>query len=214
MSDAIHGSSHAISVGGYESEAASQRISHESSRQSLDVGFRKSLDRVRERLASRKSSSHEEFPEGIAIASDVWLVVPKICYLLVSPLLPPVAMFTTMFFRLSFSVKREPSSTSTTETSMRKLDDELVFHSSCAVFGDKDIFISRKKLRKWAENLKQQPNSQFQFFEVDGAGHFWHEEDLAERMKSCIQQWLSIIDAPLGLSTCTYDGCSDASPRK
>src|SRR6266516_697939 len=50
VSDGIHGKSHAISLGGYESESVSRRISRESSRQSLDVGIRNSLDRVRERF--------------------------------------------------------------------------------------------------------------------------------------------------------------------
>jgi hypothetical protein len=69
-----------------------------------------------------------------------------------------------------------------------------VLHPSCAVYGDRDTFTSQKKLRKWAEGLKQRPNSQFQFFEIDSAGHFWQENNAAERMRGSIEQWLGAID--------------------
>jgi hypothetical protein len=194
VSDAIHGNTHAVSVGGYESESTSRRISRESSRQSLDVGVRKSLDRVRERFASRQSCSPEDSPAETTAASGVQLVVPVVCYLLVSPLLPPVSSFTTMFSSLSFAVKKKSSSASAGGIAVSRPDVELVLHPSCAVFGDRDTFTSQRKLRKWAENLRQRPNSQFRFFEVNGAGHFWQERNLAERMKSSIQQWLGAID--------------------
>jgi hypothetical protein len=128
-------------------------------------------------------------------ASDVPLVTPEICYLLVSPLLPPVALFATMFSSLSFAVKKKSGSTSASGVLACKPDDELVSHPSCAVYGDRDTFTSQKKLRKWAANLQQKPNSQFHFFEIDGAGHFWQEKDLVERMTTSIQQWLATIDS-------------------
>lgn len=194
MSNAIHGNSHAVSVGGYESESTSRRISRESSRQSLDAGVRKSLDRVRQKFVSRRSSSPEDHLAETTGASDVQLVAPQICYLLISPPLPPVSSFTTMFSNLSFAVKKKSSSASTTETSGSKPEVEFALHPSCAVFGDRDTFTSHRKLTKWAENLKQKPNSQFQFFDVAGAGHFWQEKNLAEQLKSSIQQWLGTID--------------------
>lgn len=194
VSDGVHANSHAISVGGYESEPASRRISRESSRQSLDVGVRKSLDRIRERFSPKKSNSPEDSLAETPIASDILLVAPEICYLLVSPLLPPVALFTTMFSSLSFAVKKKSVSASASGIPTSKPDEELVSHPSCAVYGDRDTFTSQKKLRKWAENLKQNPNSQFHFFEIDGAGHFWEEKSLVERMTTSIQQWLATID--------------------
>jgi alpha/beta superfamily hydrolase len=193
-SDAIHGTSHAVLVGGYESESTSRRISRESSRQSLDVGVRQSLDRVRERFTSRKSSSPQDTPAETSTASEVELVAPEVCYLLVSPLLPPVTFFTTMFFSLSFAAKKKSSSAPIGAVPASRPDVELVLHPSCAVYGDRDTFASQKKLRKWAESLKQKPNSQFQFFEVNGAGHFWQEENATERMRSSIQKWLGAID--------------------
>jgi hypothetical protein len=129
-----------------------------------------------------------------ATTSDVPLVTPEICYLLVSPLLPPVALFTTMFSSLSFAVKKKSVPALASGTPASKPEEELVSHPSCAVYGDRDSFTSQKKLRKWAESLKQKPNSQFHFFEIDGAGHFWQEKNLVERMTTSIQQWLATID--------------------
>jgi pimeloyl-ACP methyl ester carboxylesterase len=193
-SDPSHGTSHAVLVGGYESESTSRRISRESSRQSFDVGVRQSLDRVRERFASRKSSSPQDAPAETSTASEVELVAPEVCYLLVSPLLPPIALFTTMFSTLSFAAKKKPSSASTGGAPANRPEVELVLHPSYAVYGDRDTFTSQKKLRKWAEGLKQRPNSQFQFFEIDGAGHFWQENNAAERMRGSIEQWLGAIN--------------------
>ena len=193
--DAFHGNSHAVSVGGFESESTSRRISRESSRQSHDFGVRQSLDRVRERFASRQGSSAKDAPVETMAASDIKLVAPEVCYLLVAPLLPPVALFTTLFSSLSFAAKKKSSLASTGNIPASTPIGELVSHPCCAVYGDKDTFTSRRKLRKWAEHLKQKPNSQFQSFEVEGAGHFWQEADLVDRMKGCIREWLRVLDA-------------------
>ena len=182
--------SHAVSVGGYESESTSRRISRDSSRRSIDVGVRKSLDRVREKLGARKPSSTENFvdDEG-SVGAD--LIAPEVCYLLISPLLPPVAGFTTMFSSLSFTPRRQSRLISAQQG---KAAQELVSHPSCAVYGDKDAFTSQRRLRKWAEHLKQQSESRFCFYEVNGAGHFWHEKDISDRLRGSVREWLGSLD--------------------
>jgi alpha/beta superfamily hydrolase len=194
VSDAVHGNSHAISVGGYESEPTDRRISRELSRKSLDVSVRQSLDRMRERFTSKQANSTEDTPVETIAASDLKLVAPEACYLLVSPLLPPIASFATMFSSLSFAAKKS-STTLAGDVLASTPNRELALHPSCAVYGDRDTFTSRKKLRTWAEDLKQKSNSRFQFFEVDGAGHFWQEEDSMDRMKGSIEEWLGTLDA-------------------
>jgi alpha/beta superfamily hydrolase len=193
VSDAVNGNSHAISVGGYESESTSRRISRESSRKSLDVSVRQSLDRVRERFTSKQANCTEDTPVETMPVSDFKLVAPEACYLLVSPLLPPIASFTTMFSSLSFAAKKY-SAALASDIPASTPNMELALHPSCAVYGDRDTFTSRKKLRKWAEHLKQISNSQFRFFEVEGAGHFWHEKGSMDRMKSSIEEWLGTLD--------------------
>jgi alpha/beta superfamily hydrolase len=194
VSNAANGNSHAISVGGYESEPTGRRISRESSRKSLDVSVRRSLDRVRERFTSKQTNSTEDTPVETVAASDLKLVVPEACYLLISPLLPPIASFATMFSSLSFAAKKS-STTLASNIPLSTPNGELALHPSCAVYGDRDTFTSRKKLRKWAEHLKQTSNSQFQFFEIDGAGHFWQEKGSMDRMKNSIEEWLGTLDA-------------------
>jgi alpha/beta superfamily hydrolase len=194
VSNAVNGGSHAISVGGYESESTSRRISRESSRKSLDVSVRQSLDRLRERFTSKQANCTEDTPVETMVAPDLKLAAPETCYLLVSPLLPPIASFTTMFSNLSFAAKKS-STALASDISASAPNRELTLHPSCAVYGDRDTFTSRKKLRKWTEHLKQISNSKFQFFEVDGAGHFWQEKNSMDRMKSSVEEWLGTLDA-------------------
>ena len=204
VSDACHPSSHPVSVGGFESESASRRISRESSRRSIDVGVRQSIDRVREKFASRHGASYDDASapaETATTVPDIQLVAPEVCYLLVSPLLPPVASFTTMFSSLSYTAKKQSSSAAAeardvlpATASSIPTSGELVSHPSCAVYGDKDTFTSRRKLRKWAEHLKETPDSRFDFFEVAGAGHFWQEKDAMDRLKSSVREWLGSLD--------------------
>ena len=215
VSDACQPSSHTVSLGGFESESTSRRISRESSRRSMDVGVRQSLDRVREKFASRHGASYDDSAPTetttttttttTTVVPDLQLVVPEVCYLLVSPLLPPVASFTTMFSSLSYAAKNKSSSASAAAaaaagegvpaTASTPGSRELASHPSCAVYGDKDAFTSRRKLRKWAEHLKQQPDSRFDFFEIAGASHFWQESDAGERLKASVREWLGTLDA-------------------
>jgi hypothetical protein len=185
------GSSHSSSsvlVGGFESEAVEQRIDRES-RRSLDV--RRSLDRVRQKIHPRPHrvpDSNNESDEDVQSDSECNLIVPQICYLLISPVLPPIAAFATLFSRLSFR-GRDP------EKHISSKDDghELARCPSFAIYGSKDFFTSVKKLRTWAEKLSRIPGSNFEHHEVDGAGHFWHDTVMLEQMKDRIREWESSL---------------------
>ena len=59
-----------------------------------------------------------------------------------------------------------------------------------AVFGSSDIFTSAKKLRSWAQSISARPNSSFQFVEIDGAGHFWHEDGVEKRLRLAVREWI------------------------
>lgn len=117
--------------------------------------------------------------------------VPKvqISYLLVSPLLPPVSHFLTIFSRLSFNVGtyiavegRQIPSPSPPE--------QLCAHRTLAIYGTQDTFTAATKLRKWAEELEHAPGSQFMSREVGGAGHFWREEGAEAQARSALGEWL------------------------
>lgn len=185
------GSSHSsslITVGGFESQAAEQRIDRQS-RRSLDV--RKSLDRVRDKVHARPhrlpdSSTGSEGETKADLKPNV--LPPQICYLLISPILPPIATFATFFSSLSFKGRQTEKPVSSNDAS-----HELAGCSSLAVYGSKDSFTSVKKLRIWAQELSRKPRSAFRCHEVDGAGHFWHETGVLEQMKNHIKEWESSL---------------------
>lgn len=181
-----------IVFGGEESEPGSRRASQDS-RRSLEF-IRRSVDRSRRKLESRSRNS------GINAESEEHLGIGKMPelqahYLLISPLLPPISLFATMFSRfgnassskdniLSFNGKHHTSAAP---------NEPLVNHPTLAIYGDKDYFNSARKLRRWAEGLAEKPHSLFRFKEIHGAGHFWQEEGVDIKMRACIREWLQNI---------------------
>ena len=168
-------SPHSVVFGGDESEPGTRRASRES-RRSIDV-VRRSMDRSKARLGLRHSSS-----ETVTLPQEERLGLfdltpPRTHYLLVSPLLPPISVFATMF----------------TKSDSRTAEDKLRTHPTLAIYGDKDFFTSHKKLRKWAGHLAAEADSRFTYREVSGAGHFWHEEGVDGQMRRCIGEWVDDI---------------------
>jgi pimeloyl-ACP methyl ester carboxylesterase len=182
-------SSSSVLVGGFESEAAEKRIGRES-RRSLDV--RKSLDRVREKMHSRghrlPAGNDESDGDDAQANTRCNVTVPQVCYLLISPVLPPVAVLATAFSTLSFQGRDKEKYIASNDAG-----GELAKHPSLAVYGSRDFFTSVKKLRTWAQRLTQQSGSNFRQCEVNGAGHFWHETGVLEQMKECIREWESSL---------------------
>lgn len=95
-------------------------------------------------------------------------------YLLISPLQGVVGSMATMWSSRAWKNNKDIS-----ENEMK-----LVVDPSLAIFGDDDVFVSAHKLRAWSHKLASAGNgtssSQFQYVEVGGAGHFWHDH---QRMK-------------------------------
>jgi pimeloyl-ACP methyl ester carboxylesterase len=164
----------AVAIGGDESDPGTRRRSHEG-RRSLDA-VRRSMDRSRMKLGLRQHSRSSEISERVVIEESlapVRILPLETRYLLISPLLPPVSLFATMF-----SIR------------LPNAEDKFVRNASIAIYGEDDFFASPRKLRRWAERLKGQHGSQFQLSEVSGAGHFWREEGSDSRMRSVIRGWL------------------------
>lgn len=183
------GGSSRISFGGEETEPGSRRTSRES-RRSLDV-IRRSVDRSRKLMLRTQCAQVETSNE--AHFDFTKIPEPQTCYLLISPLLPPISLLLTMFSRLSgpFSFKDDArSSQSKRKTSSTTTEEQLVNHPTLAIYGDSDLFTSRKSLRKWAEGLSERPSSMFQFREIGGAGHFWQEEGVDAKMRASLREWL------------------------
>lgn len=167
-------------LGGFESLATGEKI-HPTSKRSVEV--RRSLDQVRDKVYRKlhplgRSSEEHYHGRSEEVATGTRNVL--ICYLLVSPVLPPVSSFATLFSTLSLpgiDVKGTRSR------------DELCTQPSLAIYGDQDLFTSVKKLRGWCIRLSQPPGSNFQYHEVANAGHFWREPGVLDQMIKHIKQW-------------------------
>ena len=192
--DAIERHTQTVTMGGEESEPGTRKS--RDSRRSIDV-VRRSMERSRTKLGLRRSiqslgppsSSLEENLANVGISH------PKIYYLLISPLLSPISTFATMFTKLSVSHRAQDQSSKHDRTSHRlhSEDHKLQKHPTLAIYGDKDFFTSQKKLRKWAEHLKEASESQFRFSEIPGAGHFWHEEGVEGQLRGVIRNWMANV---------------------
>jgi pimeloyl-ACP methyl ester carboxylesterase len=173
-------------IGGFESEAAERRIDR---RRSLDV--RKSLDRVREKIHVRPHRLADGTKEAEGDTADdgkLNIIHPQIYYLLVSPVLPPIATFATFFSTLSFKGQETEK-----HVSRNNFNVEIAKCPSLAVYGSRDPFTAVKKLRAWAREVSMVPGSLFEHHEVEGAGHFWRETGVLEQMEKHIKEWESSL---------------------
>lgn len=126
-------------------------------------------------------------PDGDSETEEIALSASMlISYLLVSPLRPPVSSFLTGFSNLSFSV----GGASAQARPVPHPADQLSRHRTLAIYGDQDDFTSVRKLRRWSDELTRVPQSQFQGMVVEGAGHFWREEGVAEQARRALREWL------------------------
>ncbi|KAL4813618.1 Alpha/Beta hydrolase protein [Aspergillus spinulosporus] len=112
-----------------------------------------------------------------------------ISYLLVSPLLPPINLFLTLFTDLSLEVVTQASG-KRRPIPCPKPKGQLCAHRTLAIYGDEDTFTSISKLRKWSGELRSVPRSQFQSAEVKGAGHFWREDGVEQQARQALRLWL------------------------
>ena len=195
--DSLQDSSHSISIGGDESEPGTRRHSREF-RRSLDH-IRRSVDISRKRLGIRHQSS-TDVTKSPAVEERLVpkeMAIPTTYYLLISPLLPPVSMFATMFSKLGPHGLDHQTASEDRSVANSHVKEKLTSSTTLAIYGDKDFFTSQKKLRKWAEHLAGAPGSRFQFREIAGAGHFWHEQGVEGQMRSAIKDWTQdILTAP------------------
>ena len=175
-----HGSSRSsmsLAMGGEECEPGSRRTSRESRRSF--VGVRRSLERSHIHIGRRISGEIPTLAETPRPLSPVQLKSPRICFLLVSPLLPPISSLATFF-----------SNSSKSKSIEKDVEQKLASHPTLAVYGNKDFFTSQKKLRVWALAVRRRPSSLFHFHEVPGAGHFWREDGAEDEMRRHVREWV------------------------
>lgn len=106
-------------------------------------------------------------------------------YLLVSPVLFPLS---TVLLPPGLAMPK----THGTDASAGVLS---LKHPTLVAFGDSDHFTSAKKLRQWAGKLASESAGLWKWIQVDGAGHFWREEGVAERLEGRLVEWIKESDS-------------------
>lgn len=197
-----------VTVGGEETDPSERRRSRESHR-SLDL-VRRSVDvphRIRERLlhrsasnASTASNARESLEDAAQVRSErtgrsgrdaPMLPDVRVRYLIVSPLLPPLAYALVAPPSIARLFGRQTSTTVDPTTGLGSLR-----HPSLAVWGSDDQFTSSKRLEAWAQKLASAQNAnEMQWARVDGAGHFWREEGVMKQLLEQITGWDRAVDA-------------------
>lgn len=199
---------HAVTMGGYESDVASRRVSRESSRRSLDgERVRHSIDRVRHKISVRKPAplrdladktlpedKTEEALEVKATTRDA-AIVPRVAYVLISPLLAPVSGFITMFSKLKLATKTSGMCVSVACQGREGGEFEQLVRWPClCVFGSKDVFTSDGKLQRWTQQLRSRAGSQFVSVRTN-SGHFWTDSEGIVRLQRGMIDWIAALSA-------------------
>ncbi|KAL9115508.1 MAG: hypothetical protein Q9227_000829 [Pyrenula ochraceoflavens] len=185
-----NGNSLAVSMGGGETESKSRRTSRDS-RRSLDLeGLRKSMDKVRSKISpgrtARSSDEEEDGSEKYLNGGTDFLSPPAISYLLISPLVGPVAGLLTCFSKLSLPT---PKSSSTEKTTGNENGSQLAQHNTLAIYGEGDHFTSRRKFDRWAQSLADVPNSRFRAHRIPRGGHFWQNVEAMRELSDTVRAW-------------------------
>ncbi len=205
---------HTIVAGGHEGDAAgggSPKRTSIGSHHRLSVA-RRSLSRRRRstsgaRGAAAGASSVASAVGEVQLGAPIPVLLTR--YLLISPLLPPVALVLTCFAswfqprrRSAILSTHPPQTTSQANASasdekpLRHVrqppDDEtnLIACGTLAIYGDADMFTSARKVRQWAADLTRRPGSAFEASEIEGAGHFWNEEGVADELGAVVRRWI------------------------
>lgn len=152
------------------------------SRKSLDLA-RRSFERSHNSLRRRTSGEVLKLVETQQHLAPVKLAPLVVCYLLISPLLPPISSLATFF-----------SSSTKSKTGEIDIDSRLASHPSLVIWGTGDSFTLQKKLQWWAEDIyRSRTPSFFTYWKVDGGGHFWRKPHAERLMRQYLREWVQGI---------------------
>lgn len=177
-----------VIVGGEETPPQERRHSRETSRgasivhRGVEVPLR-IKNRIRRRSSGvRPSTGHGPMRSEESIATGTTTPVPsvRVMYLLISPVLPPLAH--TLVPPASWTGFKGAVDKSTGVGSMTC--------PTLAVFGSIDSFTSSRRLKAWAERLSKAGPATFKWTEFEGAGHFWREQGVMKLMAEQIESWI------------------------
>jgi pimeloyl-ACP methyl ester carboxylesterase len=104
----------------------------------------------------------------------------RVMYLLISPVLPPLAH--TLVTPASWTGLKGAVDKSTGVGS--------TICPTLAVWGSIDSFTSSRRLKAWAERLSKAGPATFKWTEFEGAGHFWREQGVMKLMTEGVESWV------------------------
>lgn len=178
-----------------KSREARKRPNSQEREDKIRKGVKDILSRTR--LVRQRSSHmlHEQAEEVSDCIDGVDHLKPfRSAYLIVSPPIGFVtALLTVSFTNPLGSWSQKPAKvggltdgTAPHHGEEDQAEKKLVHNPALAICGDQDHFVQFKKFRDWAVRLKGQKGSQFQDFEVAGAGHFWVEEGVFRQLRDAV----------------------------
>lgn len=176
-----------VIMGGEETPPKERRHSRETSRGSniihrgVEVPLRIKA-RIRRRSSGvRPTTKSDPMRSEESIHSGNATPVPgvRVMYLLISPVLPPLAH--TLVPPASWTGLKGglDKSTGVGEMTCQTL----------AVWGSIDSFTSNRRLRAWAERMSKAGSNTFKWTAFEGAGHFWRENGTMKLMTEKIGSW-------------------------
>lgn len=184
-----------VTIGGEETSSEKRKSSKEmrrsmEKRHSVDLGHPfKSLHRLSRSIpvsdptveaargtgAETDPDSASRYPSSSASQSP--LQIPQVHYLLISPLAGPISLLAAPGLGHRFWPRHVEN------------QDVIAKHTCLVLYGDQDIFSSAAKVRTWVERLNGQEGSQVRGVEIAGAGHFWFERGVEERLRDELRGW-------------------------
>lgn len=177
-----------VVVGGEETPPQERRHSRETSRGANIVhrGAEVPL-RIKNRIRRRSSgvrpgtgSVSMRSEESIATGTTTPVPSVRVMYLLISPVLPPLAH--TLVPPASWTGLKGAVDKGTGVGSMTC--------PTLAVWGSKDNFTSSRRLKAWAERLFKAGPATFKWIDFKSAGHFWREQGVMKLMTKGIEDWV------------------------
>ena len=183
-----------VVVGGEETDASERRRSRDTRRSASVVREvpRRIKAHIRHHSDGHRSSKAEiaaPVHTNTQAASPVQSTPPKVSvsYLLVSPVLPP----------LSHTLVSPSSVSALLSTSKGAFDKDTgvgaLQYPSMIVFGSTDGFTSAKRLKVLCTKLESQASGNLHWAEIDGAGHFWREDNAMRQLTHRVSGWVKAM---------------------
>jgi hypothetical protein len=178
-----------VIVGGEETPPQERRRSRETSRGAHIVqrGVEVPL-RIKARMRRRNSGVRPSTKDGAmrseeSIPTGTATPVPgvRVMYLLISPVLPPLAhtlVPPASWIGLKGGIDRSTGIGAMTSPTL-------------AVWGSIDSFTANRRLKAWAERLSKAGPATFKWMDFEGAGHFWREQGVMKSMTKRIEDWVT-----------------------